>query len=185
MRTLTQREKRTIRLGGIGLGIYLVVLCGMQVWDYLAKKNADYQQLLTQAQGLRRKIDLYRGKVQHIQKLMAGFQMDPAKLERASVIAKASAAIQTAALGGGVQIGPLRESPARPSTKELGSIQLEAAGPVPALLKFVQQTHSLGYPLIIDSFQVGSEPSKPGQVKLNLTIVILDFDQWKPEKPHV
>ncbi len=185
MRTLTQREKRTVRLGAIALGIYLVLLGGLQAWNYLAKKQAEYRQLLTQAQDLRRKVELYQGKVQHIQKLMDGFRMDPAKLDRASVIAKASAAIQSAALGGGVQVGPVRESPARPSSKELGSIQLEAAGPVPALLKFVQQTHSLGYPLIIDSLQVGSEPSRPGQGKLNLTIIILDFDQWKQEQPHV
>jgi hypothetical protein len=106
-------------------------------------------------------------------------------LTRASVLAQASAAIQSAALGGGVAIGPVRESPARPASSELGSIQLEAVGPAPALLKFVQQTRSLGYPLMIDSMQVGSEPSRPGQVKLNLTILVLDFDQWKQEKPHV
>ena len=116
---------------------------------------------------------------------MESFRLDPSKLNRESLMAQASAAIQTAALGGGVQLGPVRESPGRPSSKELGSIQLEAAGPVPALLKFVQQTHSLGYPLVIDTMQIGSEPTRPGQLKLNLTILILDFDQWKPEKPHV
>jgi len=40
-------------------------------------------------------------------------------------------------------------------------------------------------PLIIDSLQFGSEPNRPGQVKANLTIVILDFDQWKQGGPHV
>lgn len=111
--------------------------------------------------------------------------MDPAKLARAAVLGQASAAIQRAAQGGGVQIGPIRESPARPSSKELGSIQLEAFGPAPALLKFVQQTDTLGYPLIIDSLQFGSEPARPGQVKVSLTILLLDFDQWKQEAPHV
>jgi hypothetical protein len=185
MRTLTQREKRTVRLGGAAIAIYLLLFCCVQGWKFLAKKHSDYQQLLTEARDLRRKVDLYQSKVQHIQKLMEAFHMDPAKLTRATVLAQASAAIQTAALGGGVQIGPVRESPARPSSKELGSIQLEAAGPAPALLKFVQQTHSLGYPLVIDSMQIGSEPARPGQVKINLTFLILDFEQWKPETPHV
>jgi hypothetical protein len=57
-------------------------------------------------------------------------------------------------------------------------------GPAPALLKFLEQTHSLGYPLIIDSMQIGSEPSRPGPLKLNLTIIVLDFDQWNLEKRH-
>jgi hypothetical protein len=185
MRTLTQREKRTVRLGAIGLVLYLAVFGGVQVWKVLANRQFEYQQLLTEVHNLRQKTALYQVKVQHIQKLMDSFRMDPTRLTRASVMAQASAAIQSAAIGGGVQVGPIRESPGRPSSKELGSIQLEAVGPAPALLKFVQQTHSLGYPMIIDSMQIGSEPSRPGQVKLNLTLVILDFELWKQEKSHV
>jgi hypothetical protein len=182
MRALTQREQRTIRLGALGLGAYLILFGGLQVWNFIANKHAEYQQLLAEASNLRQKAILYQSKAQHAQKLMESFQMDPVKLTRETVLAQASAAIQRAALGGGVQIGPLREAPARPSSKELGSIQIEAAGPAPALLKFVEQTHSLGYPLLIDTIQISSEPSRPGQVKLSLTFVVLDFDQWKPEK---
>ncbi|HLH55208.1 MAG TPA: hypothetical protein VKY92_16505 [Verrucomicrobiae bacterium] len=184
MRPLSQKEKRTVRLGAIVLGAYLILFGGLQVWNAAARRYSEYQQLLAESRSLRTKVSLYQSKSELIQKLMKGFNMDPARLERPTVVARASAAIQTAALGGGVQIGAVHESPGRPSSKELGSIQLEAAGPVPALLKFVQQTQSLGYPLIIDSFQIGSEPSRPGLVKLNLTIVILDFDQWKQEKSH-
>jgi hypothetical protein len=185
MRPLAQREKQTVLLGAAALGLYLVILCAVHGWNFVARKNAEYRQLLAEAQSLRHKVELYQNKAKHIRKLMEDFRMDPAKLARTSVMGQASAAIQSAALSGGVQIGPVRESPGRPSSKELGSIQLEAAGPAPALLKFVRQTHSLGYPLIIDSLQIGSEPSKPGQIKVNLTIVILDFDQWKQETPHV
>jgi hypothetical protein len=185
MRALSQREKRTVRLGAAALGVYLAVFCAIQGWRFFAKKNSEYRQLLGEAQSLRQKIELYQIKGKHIQKLMDSLHMDPAKLARASVVAQASAAIQSAALGGGVQIGPLRESAARPSSKELGSIQLEASGQTPALLKFLEQTRSLGYPLIIDTLQIVSEPSRPGQLKLNLTVIVLDFDQWKPEAPHV
>lgn len=174
-----------MRLGAAALGIYLLIFAGVQVWGALAIRHLEYEKLLTDARNLRQKVELYQSKVEHIQKLMQGFQMDPSKLARPSVVAQASAAIQTAALSGGVAIGPIRESPGRPTTKELGSITLEAAGPAPALLKFLQQTHSLGYPLVIDSLQIGSEASRPGMVKFNMTIVILDFDQWKQEQPHV
>ena len=184
MRTLTQREKRTVRLGATLLGAYLVLFCAVQGWRFLALKHAEYQKLLTEAHSLRQKVELYQNKARHIEKLMESFHMDPVKLTRASVLGQASAAIQRAAQGGGVQVGPIRESPGRPSSKELGSIQLEAAGPAPALLKFVQQTGALGYPLVIDSLQFSSEPMRPGQVKVNLTILILDFDQWKQEAPH-
>ena len=39
----------------------------------------------------------------------------------------------------------------------------------------------VGYPLIIDTVQLTPMPM-PGQVKVSLTIVILDFDKW--EAPH-
>lgn len=185
MRALNQREKRTVRIGAAVLAAYLVLFCAVQGWRLLARKHSEYQQLLTEAQTLRRKVQLYQDKAQHIQKLMEGFHMDPAKLVRASVLGQASAAIQRAAQGGGVQIGAVREAPGRPSGKELGSIQLEVMGPAPALLKFVQQTDALGYPIIIDSLQFSSEPNRPGPLKVNLTILILDFDQWKQEAPHV
>lgn len=184
MRTLTQKEKRTVRLGATVLVAYLVLFGAVQGWRFLARKHADYEKLLVEAQSLRQKVELYQSRARHIQKLMNSFHMDPVKLSRASVLGQASAAIQRAAQGGGVQVGPIRESPGRPSSKELGSIQLEAAGPAPALLKFVQQTDSLGYPLIIDSLQFSSEPMRPGQVKVNLTILVLDFEQWKQEAPH-
>ena len=185
MRALTQREKRTVRIGGIGLAIYLILFGGLQVWTFLSNKRSEYRQLLAQARDLRHKVDLYQGKIQHTRKLMENFHMDPAKLTRESVLAQASGAIQRAAMGGGVAVGSMRESPARPSSKELGSIQFEAMGPAPALLKFIEQTHSLGYPLVIDSMQIGSDPARPGPMKLSLTIIVLDFDQWTLEKRHV
>src|SRR5690349_10093973 len=129
MRALSQKEKRTVRLGAIGLGAYLILFGGFQVWSALAKRHSEYQQLLAESRNLRRKVTLYQTKSELIKKLMQGFRMDPPRLDRPTVLAQASAAIQSAALGGGVQIGPIHESPGRPSTKELGSIQIEAAGP--------------------------------------------------------
>jgi len=96
-------------------------------------------------------------------------------------VADASAAIQKAAQSGKVQLGPIRETPGRSSAKELASIQLEGVGPVPAIMGFLHQLGSLGYPLVVDAVQLTPE-NKPGSLKMNLTIVILDFEQWKKDE---
>ena len=69
----------------------------------------------------------------------------------------------------------------RSSAKELASIQLEGVGPVPAIMGFLHQLGSLGYPLVVDAVQLTPE-TKPGSLKMNLTIVILDFEQFKTEE---
>ena len=85
----------------------------------------------------------------------------------------------------GIQVGPIRESPAKTSAKELATLQFEGSGPIPAILGLFQRLQTLGYPVIVDSVQITPDPSRPGQLKLNLTLVILDFDQWKTEgKSH-
>jgi hypothetical protein len=185
MRTLTQSEKRTLRLAGVGIAIYLAAFGGIKVWKFFEKKRADYRQLVTEAQNLRREVQRYDGKIAVVKKLMEGFHMDPAKLTRATVVAEASAAIQKAATSSGVQLGPVRESPARPSSKELASIQFEGSGPVQAAMGLLNRMETCGYPLIIDSAQITADPMRPGQIKISLTIVILDFDQQKNEEaPH-
>jgi hypothetical protein len=184
MRTLTIHEKRTVRIAGIGIAIYLALFGGFRVWAFLQKKRSDYKQLVQDAQSLKQKLQPYEDKVLVIKKLMEAFHMDPAKLSRATLVADTSAAIQRAATGGGVQLGPIRETAARPAAKELAAMQIEALGPVPALMTFLHRIDSLGYPLIIDSVQIGSDPTKPGMVKLTMTLVILDFQQWKTEGPR-
>ena len=181
MRALTNHEKRTIRFAAVGISIYLLLFGGVRCWKYLEKKHADYQQLVKQASGLRQEVLPYENKVLLVKKLMESMRVDPAKLSRASVVGSASSAIQKAAATGGLKLGPIRESPARPSTKELASMQLEGAGPVPAVTAFLHRLDTLGFPLIVDSVQLSPEP-RPGMLKLNLTIIILDFDQWKKEE---
>ena len=179
MRNLTDREKRTVRLAGLAISVYLVLFFGLQFWKRMEAKRADYQQLLTNAQRLRREILPYENRVLLAQKLKENFRMEPQKLAKATLVAQASAAIQNAAKDGTIQLGPLRESSGRASAKELTSIQLEGSGPVPAVLTFLHQLETLGYPLLVDALQMAPDPTKPGQIKVTMTIVILDFDQWK------
>ena len=182
MRTLTDHEKRTIRYAAVGISIYLVLFGGLRCWKFLEKKRADYQRLVKQASGLKQEVQNYETKALLAGKLMESLRVDPAKLSRASVVGATSSAIQKAAAAGGLRLGPIRESPARPSTKELATMQLEGAGPVPAVTTFLHRLDTLGYPVIVDSVQLSPEPSRPGMLKLSLTIIILDFDQWKREE---
>ena len=182
MRTLTHREKRTIRLGAAGIAIYLLIFGGLQVGKAFGKRQAEYRQLVKQADALKQEVRLYEDRSLAVKRMMESFRMDPAMLSRTSVVAEASAAIQKAAMGGGVQLGPVRESPARPSSKELASMQIEGTGPVPAVMSMLSRLESVGYPLIIDSVQLTPD-MRPGQLKVSLTILILDFEQWKKEGP--
>ena len=185
MRTLTDREKRTVRLATRAISIYLVLFFVMQMWKRMEVKRSDYQDLLTNAQRLKREILPYENRVLLAQKLKDNFRMEPRKLSKATLVAETSAAIQNAAKSWAIQLGPLRESSGRVSAKELTSIQLEGSGPVPAVMTFLQQLETLGYPLLVDTLQMTPDTTKPGQLKVTLTIVILDFDQWKdPEVPR-
>ena len=178
MATLTDREKRTVRLAAVAISVYLLLFFGVRVWKSLEARRAGYQQLSMDAQRLRRDLQPYENRILLAQKLKETFRLDPEKLSKASVVAEASAAIQRAAGTIKVQLGQVRESAARASAKELVSMQLEGTGPVPAVMTFLHRLETLGYPLIIDSVQIGAD-AKPGMIKLSLTIIILDFEQWK------
>jgi hypothetical protein len=163
MRPLTNRETRTVRLGAAVIVIYLAGFGGWQGWKSFAKKRADYQQLVKQSQALRREIQPYETKVLLVKKLMERYRLDPARLNRATVVAEANAAIQKAAMAGGVQVGAIREEYAHGSAKELATIKIEGSGPVSAVTAFLYRLEGLGYPLIIDAVQIGSDPARsPG-----------------------
>ncbi len=182
MRTITTREKRLIRYSSIGIGIYLALFfIGMP----LKARRVEYEALVKEAQLLRDRVQPYQARAENVQKLMENFHLDPAKLTRATVVGEASIAIQKAALGSGIQVGAVRESPARTSSKELASVQFEGIGQVPAIMGLLKRIETLGFPMIIDAVQLTPEKMGPGMVKMSLTIVILDFEQWKQEeKPH-
>lgn len=182
MRPLNDRERRTLRYGGIGIAVYLVLFFGLQAWKFAERRRKDYQRLLREAATWNDKLAVYDEKVQLTRDLMERFRMDPGQLSRTTLVAQASAAIQQAALQGGVQLGPVRETPSRVSAKELTGIQLEGMGPAPAVLRFLETLGTLGYPLVTETLQLGLAPTGPGQVKVSLTLLILDYEQWKTEE---
>jgi hypothetical protein len=182
---MTPREKRTVRFAGIGIAIYLALFIGYRVWKFADKKRAEYLQLVVDAQNLKAEVNRYDDRIAVVKKLMEKFHMDPTTLKRASVVAEASSAIQKAAQGGGFQVGPVRESPAHTSGKELASIQFEGTGPVKGAMGLLYRLEGLGFPLIIDSAQFSSDPMRPGQIKVRLTVIVLDFDAGQTSgAPH-
>jgi hypothetical protein len=169
-------------MAAIGVTVYLFLFFGLSGWQKLETRRSEYRQLRLDAQRLRRELRPYENRVLLAEKLREKFHLDPKHLSRASLVAEASAAIQKAAGDGGIQVGPIRESSARSSAKELASMQLEGIGPVTAVMTLLHRLETLGYPLILDSVLITPDASKPGMVKINLTIVILDFEQWKTEE---
>jgi hypothetical protein len=177
-RALTPQEKRTIRIAGIGLAIYLTAFGGFVFCKALEQRRAAYRAEVAQAQALRDKIQIYRDKADLIGELMERYHMDPTKLSHTNVVAEASAALQKAASEAGVAAGTVRESAARGTGKEIASIQLEGAGNVQGLMALLYHLPTLGYPLILDELQITSGGPMPGAVKFNMTIAVLDFDAW-------
>lgn len=183
MRTLTVSERRTIRFAAIGIAVYLVLFIGLQVWKFVEKQRLDYLKMAAEAKQLKNDITPYADKAAIVKKLMEDFHLDPARLAKTSTVAEATAAIQKAATSGGVQPGPIREAAGQTATKNLATIQFEGTGTVAAVMTLLQRLPTLGYPLMVDSVQITSAPSRPGQLKLNMTILVLDFERWKSQEP--
>jgi hypothetical protein len=181
-RKLTPKEKRTIRMAAIGVCIYLLLFYGLDVRDAFTERREAYEQLMQQARDLRDVIKPYEEKIGSATNLMDRFHMDPVQLKRSSVLAEASAAIQHAAAAGRVGVGPIRETPARPSAKEAGSIQFEGSGPIVAVMELLHNMNYIGFPVIIDNLQLTADPRMPNGIKVSMTIVVLDFDAWKPKQ---
>ncbi len=186
-RPLTPKEKRTIRIAAVCVGIYLALFYGPGLRNYLTARRQACDKLAQQARDLRDLIKPYQEKIATATNLMDRFRMDPVKLKRTSVVAEASAAIQQAAAAEKVVVGPIRETPGRPSAKEAGSIQFEGSGPIAAVLDLLHNLDHIGFPIIIDTVQFSADPRMPNALKVSLTIQVLDFDAWKPKEamPHV
>ena len=170
--TLTDRDRRTLRFAAVGIGLYLLIFFGWRAFGILGQKRTNYLQLRREAEGLRLRFELYDARAVRLKRLMESFQMDPAQLRPTTLVADATAALQQSAQHGGLQLGSIRETLARGSERELGTIRLEASGPVPALMTFLHRLRGLGYPLIIDSLQFAPEPTRPGNIKLSLGLIL-------------
>ena len=179
MRALTGQEKRTIRIASVGISIYLLAFYGFLGWKQIEARHSEYQRLVQDAKDLRLELQRYENKVLRLEKLRKAFPMDLSTLSKPTLVGEVSAAIQKAAKSGGVVLGPIRESPARASARELASMQFEGSGKIGSIVALLHVLENLNYPVILDSIQIDPDPRKPGQIRLHLTISILNFEQWK------
>ena len=177
---MTERDQKTIRIGGIIIVIYLVCFFGYKGLKRRQGGREDYAALVKRAQRLQEDVRAQENQVLLFEKLTAASKLDPRKIKKETLVADASAAIQSAAQQGGIQLGPIRETPARGSTsRELSTFQVEGTGPVPATMGLLHKLQTLGFPLIIDSVQFGPAQNRPGQLKVNITVILLNYDQFK------
>jgi hypothetical protein len=185
MRTLTDHEKRSLRWGTIGIATYLLLFCGFKMWQYLHHQRTEYVKLVADAKVLKLKVETYQQRAEVVKRMMDDYHLDPAKLTRETIVGEASSAIQKVAAGSGVQIGTVRETASRGNVDEIATMQVEASGQVAGVTGMLNRMQALGYPLVIDSVQISSDAARPGMMKLSLTIVILNYENWKnPEATH-
>ena len=102
------------------------------MWKKGASGQDDYHALVKKAERLQEEVRTLENKSLLFDKLSELYGFDPRKIKKDTLVADASAAIQSAAQQGGIQLGPFRESPARSSGRDLTTIQVEGSGAVPA-----------------------------------------------------
>ena len=180
MNSLTEREQRTIRLGGIGLAVYLLLFFGVKALHGLGALREDYDRQVRVAHTLK----TYETRTARLKRLMERLRLDPGTLAPQTVVSRTTAALQTAAMGGGLQLGPIRESPVRNSDQELGSIQFDATGQPQAITRFLAGISQLGVPILVESVQLSTDSRGPGMLKMHLNLILLDFEAWKRRNPN-
>lgn len=176
---MTDRDKKTLRIGAIIAVAYLVCFFGYKALKSGGASGQSYEDLARRAAKLEQEIRAQETQVLLFEKLAEQSRLDPRKLKSETLVADTSAAILKAAQQGGIQLGPVRETPGRDKARELSTIQIEGTGAPAATLTLLHNLRSLGYPILIDSVQFSPAQNKPGQVKINLTLIILNFEQWK------
>ena len=176
---ISEKDKRTIRLGGTALAIYLVAFFGFKTWKRLEKGRADFQQLVRKVEREQLETRRQENDVLLFEKLSDVYKLDPRKLPRERLVAEASAAIQNAARQGGFALTSVRETAGRSTGRELSTLQLDGMGQVQSALNLLHTVQTLGYPVVIESVQFFQDAKKPGMLKLNLVLAILDFEQWQ------
>lgn len=179
MRSLTDHEKRTIRIATVGLLLYLGALYGPRAWRHLTSGGVRQTTLVREVAAFERDLVPYENRLLRLEQLKTETRLASNHLPNLQLVAEVSAAIQNAALSRGVKLGPMRESAGRPSAKELASVRLEALGPLPALLGWLGTLENLGFPLVVDTLQLEADVRQPNVLKLNITVIIVDLEQWK------
>lgn len=179
--TLTDKDKRTIRLAAYGLAAYLLLFYGVKFVRHLEASRTEYQQLVFKAQVLKQELETYETKAMAVEKLQGDSGIDLTKIPAATLLGETGAAVQQAAQKSGVVLSAIREGSGSASAGEIGSLQMEATGPIQSVFGFLGALDQLGYPLVIESVEFSKE-NQPGTLKVNLDMVIIDFTAWQEQQ---
>lgn len=172
---MNDKEKKLIKFTAIGLTIYLLAFYGKDYLGAFEKKLDDFKKKEKTIVNHRTKLVPYSSRVLMLEKLRKKLNIDVRRLSSNELVGQTSQAIQQSAKQSGIKIGPLRES----SGRSTSSLRFEANGKYDGMVKFLRSIGTSGYPIMIESMQVNLDPSKKGNVKISLSIGIIDFANWK------
>lgn len=172
---MTQSEKKLVQITAIGLGLYLVFFFGAGSLKKYENQLAEHHKKQRTIRDLNLKLKPYGNRVLLLEKLRKEMNLEVRFLDIPDFGALASEAIQRCARSHSVNIGPFRESTAATGT----SIRFEASGQGASIHKFIKGVTTSGYPVLIESLQVQTMDGKPGQLKLSINLLVLNFKSWK------
>ena len=172
---MNEKEKKLIKFTAIGLSIYLLAFYGKDYLGAFVRKRSDFVKKEKTITNHRTKLSPYSSRVLMLEKLRKKLNIDVRRLSSNELVGQTSQAIQQSAKQSGIKIGPLRET----SGRNISSLKFEANGKYDGMVKFLRGIGTSGYPVLIESMQVKQDISKKGNLKINLSIGILDFTKWK------
>lgn len=176
---ISEKDKRTLRLGAIIVVAYLVLFYGLIGVKNLKKRKKDYQQLSLKAERL--KVDLlkYETEMVRLEKLKRSFNFNPGGEFKETLVSEVSATIQESANRNGIKLKFINESGARPSSAIRASMRMEGEGSMQGVIRFLDGMGRLGFPLFVESVQLENGGRRPGQLQFNLEALILDYSAFK------
>jgi hypothetical protein len=181
MRTLSEREKRTIRIGAVLVAGYLAIFYGSKGVRILEEKLAAYRSRVQEADDLKVAVLRETNKGVALRKLRESLRVRPEELREETVVGDASAAIGKAAQAAGIQLGPTKETRASAArAMEIASIGIEGQGSISSAIGFIHGLREIGFPIMMDSVQLKASPGGVGQVAISMNIVVLNYAAWQP-----
>lgn len=182
MRTLTDREKRTLRLAGILVAVYLVLFYGAKLFGALESRRGAYAEAYFKAQTLQVKRLREIQKRKRLEKLKAEWNIDFTKLQKKTVVGDARVALEATARTCGVGLGFSRESPGRTRAGELTVFQVQGSGKTLNVARFLHCLKTrLGYPMVVDRIHLKAQ-KRPDLVAFTFTATLLGYSTWKPQE---
>lgn len=179
MRNLSPRERRTIRVAGIAVLLYLAAFFGFRTWRWLEGVRARASDLRATALEIDTEWLREQSKLRRYQALREKSRLDPSALVKDTLVSAAWEAMESCATARQLQLGPAREAPGRGSAHQLRVFQFDGVGPTQNAMEFLHDLRSLGFPLVVEQITVSTANLPPGQVRLTLTVPLFDYESWK------